>query len=265
MAFTSITFNGLNMNDGSTYVTNTIDHTKPPARNLPTFTLARANGAVITDSTYGVKIIPHNGIFFGTSSSDIESKIDTFNQAMNGFNLNLDIGFAGSTRRYVATPSRADVNYDGMSLWATFNNEYTVTEFGRDTAATTLISSVANTTASYAPSLTLGGSAPWQPLLITITVTAASGLSNRTITVTTASGLAIAVRRIWTVGEVLTIDEAALQTIGSQPVRVGSAAVDFTGFFPSLAPSASSQTLTITNDFTTRTLTYTISYIKRWL
>lgn len=265
MAITSVTYNGLSMNDGTVYTTSTIDHTQPFSRNLPTFNLARAHGAVITDSTYNTKTIPHSGTIYGTSQSDIQSKIDAFNATMTGFNANLDIGFAGTTRRYIATPASARAWQDNTANnWARFEVQYTVTQFGTDTSATTLISNVANTTASYAPSVTISGSAPLQPLLITVTVTAATGLTGKTITVTTAAGLALAVKRNWTVGEVLTIDESALLNSNGQPVKVGSTAVDFTGYFPSLAPG-SGQVLTFGNDFTTRTLTYNISQIKRWL
>lgn len=264
MAVTPITYNGLDMNDGTVYVTNLIDHTQPFTRNLPTFNLARSHGAVKTDNTYGTKVIPHNGKIHGTSQSDIQSKIDTFNATMTGFDKNLDIGFAGTTRRYIATPQKARAWQDiTASNWANFEIEYLVTTFGIDTTSTN-ISSGSTTAASFAISTSIGGSAPQQPLIITVTVTAATGLSNKTITLTTSGGYSIAVRRTWTVGDVLTVDETALWALSGQPVKVGSNPVDFTGYFPTMAPG-SGQTITLANDFTTRTLAYSVSQVRRWL
>jgi hypothetical protein len=259
MPATLLTYNGFDLNS-TTVMTDKLTDSGQPDRDVTIFNLSRAPGGVVTDSTFRTKPISISGTILGTSQADIETRIDAFNAAMAVTNKNLDIGYASSTRRYVCTPQKVAVNRPVRGTnWASFEIDFIATEYGKDISATSLITTVANTTASYTPSITIGGSAPLQPLLITIVITAATGLVGKTITITTAGGLILTIRRTWTVGETLVIDEAAYS------VKVNGIDVEWSGFFPSLEPSASAQVLTFGNDFTTRTLTYTIAQTKRYL
>jgi hypothetical protein len=206
---TSATWNSTSMNDVTNYLLHEIDDADSPELDVSMFALARTHGIVVTDSRYKGKVITLTGKIMASSLVALENKIDTFHSLFAVTGKDLDLGYASGTRRYVCTPIKISVKRPVRAAnWAEFEVGLMATEFGKDTSATTLINAVANTTSSYAPSLNVGGSAPRQPLYISITVTAATGLTGRTISVTTASGLVLSVRRDWTVSDILVIDES---------------------------------------------------------
>jgi len=96
---TSITLNGYDL-QSTTVKTRTISHDDGPPLELNTLEIAREDGAKLVSSSYGVKEIKLEGIIKGTSQSDLETNIDTFKKNVIGTNLDLDISYAGSTRRY---------------------------------------------------------------------------------------------------------------------------------------------------------------------
>lgn len=257
MAGTAISFNGLDLND-TTRITAELDDGGTPERDLQVFPILRSGGAVVTDSNYYMKVIRVRGLLKGTSTSNLESLIDSFHAAMAVIDKNLDIGYAGSTRRYVCTPKSHYIGRTTRLDWAKYEVEFLATSYGKDTSTTTLLNNDTHTTASNTESLTVGGSAPDQLLRFDITVTAATDLTGKTISVENDStGQVISVTRDWTVGDVLEID------VANHTVKVNGTAVDYEGAFPYFAPGT--HDMIMTNDFTTRTLTVDIDYTKRYL
>lgn len=258
MAGTAITYNSFDMNSSSV-ITSELDDASAPERNLPVYNLARSGGGVITDSVYYTKGISVAGKIVGTSMANLESLIDTFLAAFAVENKNLDIAYNSTTRRYVCTAAAVKISRPVRAAnWAAFEVQFIATEYGKDTSTTTLVSAATHTTATSSPSLALVGSAPDQKLLVSITVTAATGLTNKSIQFkNNTTGEEVIITRTWIVGDVLVID-MALKT-----VKVNGVDVEFTGALPLFPPSTT--TAVITNNFTTRTLTVTISYVKRYL
>lgn len=243
----------------STVTTTSFEDGGTPERVLDIYNLVNFGGAVISDDNYYRKQIPAKGYLSGTSVADLESLIDTFQAALAKRDKNLDIVYAGGTRRYTATPSRVVVTRDRRATpFADFEVDFIATSYGQDTAVTTLLAASTDTTASRTVSLTIGGSAPEQLLRTQITVTAATGLSGKTIGIqNSATGERLYVTRTWIVGDILEVDTA------NRTVKVNGILTDFNGAFPIF--ESGSQSLVIDNDFTTRTLTTTIDYSKRWL
>jgi len=263
MAATVLTYNSYDLNNTTAtgVFTTLIEDGNAFDRDLTMHKLLRSGGAVITDATYYTKVIRISGTITATTVAGLETLIDTFQAALNYQDKNLDVEYAGSTRRYVCTPQRVQIDRPvRAALFAEFEVDFVATEYGKDTTTTTLLSASANTTTPRTIALTVGGSAPEQFLRIQITVTAATGLTSKVIGVENdTTGARLYVTRTWTVGDVLEIvtDRAA------PTVKVNGTLVDFSGAFPIFAPG--SHNMIIDNTFTTRTLTTTIDYTKRYI
>lgn len=255
---TVLTYNGFDLN-GSVVSSTSLDDGDAPERLFPTFNIP-GGGLVFGDDDWMGKPIPAEGIIKGTSVADLEAQVDAFKAALAAKDKNFDVSYASGTRRYVARASRIQINEKRHAVTsAPWSAIFMTTGVGVDTSATSLLTSSADTTASRnVTGLSIGGSHPDQLLKTQVTVTAATGLIGKTITIQNpATSEAISITRDWTVGEVLEVD-------ASWPrVRINATVIDFVGAFPIYSPGT--QGMLITNDFTTRTLTTTISYTKRYL
>lgn len=228
-------------------------------RNLGVQNRIRKAGAIITDDTFETKVIPTAGYIEDTSDTLLEGRIDDFNAAMAKKNKQLDIGYEGGTRRYIATPQRVSVTRPVRAAnWAKFEVDFLVTEFGKNTSATTLLSAVSTTASPKSHAIVIDGNAPQQSLLITLTLTSFTGASINTLTLkNNDTGQAISVSRKWVAGDVLVVD------VDLQKVTVNGVVTDFSGAFPSF--EAGNRTLVYSDDFTARNVSVTASYVKRWL
>lgn len=255
---TTITYNSINLNSAN-IITSDVDDANTPDKDMAIFNLVRSGGAVITDTSYYTKKIVVTGLLKQNTDVLLESAIDTFHSYFIVENKNLDIGYGSGTRRYVCTASRVKVDRPVRGAnWANFAIEFIATEYGKDTSTTTLVSASTTTSASATSTLSIGGSAPDQKMRIQITVTAATGLTNKFIAVENdTTGQLLTVTRTWTVSDVLIIDCDAMT------VKVNGTNVDFTGAFPTFA--SGTHDLILTNDFTSRTLTRTYDHTRRYL
>lgn len=254
----AVTYNTVDLNSG-TIITTDIQDAASPQRVLSTFNLLRSGGVVLTDSNYYAKTIKVSGTIVGTSMTNLESLIDTFQATMAVQDKNLDIAYNSGTRRYVCTPAVVTVQRPvRASNFAKFSVDFLATQYGKDTSVTTISSAVAYTTTVSSTSSLFGGSAPDQKVKIQLVLTAGTGLTAKHINVANAStNEAIDVTRDWTVGETLVID-CDLMTVTVDGVNVA-----YTGAFPRFASGTSN--LDILDDFTTRTRTITTTYTKRYL
>ena len=255
---TAISWNGNDLNS-ATIITGDIDDAGAPNRDLSLFKLVRKGGAVITDDSYYTKRIVITGLLKQTTPELLEDLIDTFHGYFAVRDKNLDIGYGSGTRRYVCTPKAPVIERPVRGAnWANFTIEFIATEYGKNTVTTTLVNATTTTASSATSTLSIGGSAPDQKMRIQITVTAATGLTNKYIAIENdTTGQVLTVTRTWAVSDVCRIDCDAMT------VKVNGADVDFDGAFPVFA--IGSHDLILTNDFTTRTLTRTYDHIRRYL
>lgn len=255
---TDITFNSYDL-QSTTVITSDIDDSAAAQRSLGVYTKVRRGGGVITDDTYLTKIIAVKGKIVGTSVTNLEGLIDDFQAAMAVQEKNLDIDYEGGTRRWIATPQSHVVSRPVRAAnWANFEIDFVVTEFGKNTSATTLVNNVSITSGSSNQSITIDGSAPEQYLLITVEVNSLTGSSVNSLTLkNNETSQGVTITRAWAANDTLLIDVAA------QTVTVEGVAVDYTGIFPIFTPG--SRTLTYTDDLTARNINLTATYFKRWL
>lgn len=239
--------------------TNQILHTDVPQQVADLLALADTDGSVIPDINYPSRIVKIAGSIHGSSQSDLDSRIDTFKGYFNGKNKNLDITYGASTRRYIATKNSLGISRQDHALFATFALEFICTNpFGLDTSATTLINSANYTGATLTSTPTIGGTAPYQLPVFTITIDALTGtgdyiqISNDNNTQEMLLyGLGL------TAGDVIVIDCV------NRIVTVNDVEVDYIGTFLVLEPGSGS--ITYTDGFTTRTVDILATYIKRYL
>lgn len=100
----------------ATYVPRRTNHESAPERIIDSMKLARQDGEAVIDDVLDKKFITIEGILIGSSQSDLETKIDSFKELIYRKDKNLDIDFAGGTRRYVCRAVSLDFDRDHFNL-----------------------------------------------------------------------------------------------------------------------------------------------------
>lgn len=250
---TAISFGGVSLQTAN-ILTQDIEHAGASAKRAQTYSLSHANASRIPFVEYPNKPITISGTIIGSSISDCDSQIDTFNAALLTQNGNLDIGYISGTRRYIATATNINVSRPNGLAYANFSVTFTCTQaFGQDVTATTAVSATGRTSNTYSDSYTFLGTGPFQLPVFTVTFTANAGSGNQSVSVGNAStGQVIMVTRVWSSTDVLIID------CNQNTVTVNGIATDFSGAFPMFPPGA--QTLYYLDTFTSRTFNYNVAY-----
>lgn len=229
-----------------------------PDKKTNIYDLADTDGNVASKPTYPRKRVTITGFIAGSSENDLDSRIDGLKAIFNQDGKNLDIYYNGSMRRYVAVVDGLPVVRRQRGLFATFTVSFICQPFGSDTGTTSLFSQAGYTSATYTATPTVGGNAPSQLPVITITVTAKTGAGDYIQLTNDLNGQTMLIYGLGlTAGDVLVIDSSA-KTVTKNGVKV-----KVFGTFITLAPGASS--VTYTDGFTTRTVTISAVYYKRWL
>jgi hypothetical protein len=243
----------------STLITTEFNDAQTFTRNLGVFKRIRRAGSLITNDTFEDRVITVSGEFEQTSLTNLEAAIDDFENAMAIKYGVLDIDYEGGTRRYIATPQRVNAPRPHRgSTWADFSVDFLITEYGKDTASTTLVNNVNKTASPATQAMTVDGSAPQQYTIITVTLNSFTGASLNTITLgNNQTTQAVSISRQWTAADVLVID------VENQTCKVNGVIVDFSGAFPQFKPG--SRTLSYIDDMTARSVNITVTYVKRWL
>jgi len=227
--------------DGTEIVTTThvprfIKHESAPIRDLALMDFAKEDGAVLVSEKYGRKTIIVSGTIKASTQSNLETAIDAFKLLFSGVEKNLDIGWAGGTRRYVATAVRHDFDRDHMHIgFVPWTAEFVVPlGVGKDTSETTLVnaSTFQNDAALNAPatetdSMSFEGSAAPQPRIrikVGATDTDIKGVAIKNVD----TGERIVMTRAagWTQDEYFEID------VSDKTAEYNGVAIDFYGVFP---------------------------------
>lgn len=242
----------------ATIITETIDHESIATKSAQLYVLGHANASVIPFVSYGSKQITISGMILANDIPSLDSALDNFRSYFVGTARNLDIGYAGGTRRYTATLSQSTINRPGGLLYATFQLVFIATNpFGVDIVTTTALSVSGRTGASYSDILTFNGSAPVQQALITFTYTAITGGTSKTVTIgNNSNGQQISVTRTFSTNDVLTVD------VVKRLVTYNGVSIDYTGAFPEFV--AGTGTLAYSDSFTSRTFNESVTYYAQW-
>ena len=234
-----IQFNSYNLQTSS-IITERIFHTSTPQDNLKTEEKMRRNGSFLLCNYWIKKIINSRGHIIGSSVSDLDSRIDALKENLVGENLDLDIGYAGGTRRYRATVKKIEINREHFNgSWCPFAIEFICTDaFGKDTS-TTSVSQDNNTTSPFSKTFTMGGSIGAYPI-ITLDFTSGNNVTAVKIKNTTTGDFITITRSFAYPVASLVIDCNAMT------VEVDGIDEDFTGVFPEFIIGSNEVEVTVT-------------------
>lgn len=239
--------------------TNVIEHTDVPDRIAELYALADTNGSVIPNVNYPSRKIKIGGTIHGSTQDDLDSRIDTFKGYFRGKDKNLDIDYAGSTRRYIATPNAVSVSRQQKALFATFVIEFICTDpFGRDITPTSILSQANYTSATKTVTPTIGGTAPVQLPIFTFTIDSLTGAGDY-LQISNDNND----QQILLYGLGLANGDVVVVNSETQEVTVDGDEVDYSGTFLELEPGPVS--ITYTDGFTTRQVDLDGYYYKRYL
>jgi len=253
---TGITFNSYSLQT-STIITSEIDMESSPKTIAKVLSIAHASKATIPYLDYQNKTIRVSGTVIGTSVSSLDSALDTFRSYFNGKDKNLDIDYAGSTRRYIATAIITKIDRPHGLLHANFDIEFACSlAFGKATSNTTAWSASSRTSASYTTAHTFIGTAPYQLPKATITYSSVPG-GGKVGFGNDANGQMIYVSRTWSNSDILVIDSY------ERTVTVNGSPVEYTGGFPEFAPGA--QNMFYSDTFSSRTFDVLVEYPALYL
>lgn len=258
MAGTSISFDSNSLQTAN-IITSDIDHESHPAINAQIAQIAHANQSVMPFRTNPNKIIRISGKISDSSIANLDSRLDTFRSYFTGQDKNLDIGYNGTTRRYIATATDVQIARPNGLMYAEFSIEFTCLQpYGQDTTTQTALNATGRTLNAYTDAYTFLGTALWQRPIVTITLTAVTGGTSQSMTFSNnVTGQTITINRTWSAGDVVVIDAT------QKTVTVNGNNVAFTGAFPEFSPGA--QTLSYTDSFTTRTFNINVVYYPMYL
>jgi adenylate cyclase class IV len=260
LTFNSIDLQTYNPSTDVGIITNVIDHTDGPDMLMGLYGLADADGSSIPAINYPSKPVALAGAIKGSSQADLDNRIDTFKGYFTGKDKNLDITYGSGTRRYIATAGVPKIQRKPRSFIAIFQVPIVCTNpFGLDTSTTDLWAIKNNfTSATFTETPTVGGNAPYQLPIFTITIDAFTGAGDYVQISNDNNNQEILIYGLGLeAGDVVVID--CVQRI----VTVNGNEVDYYGTFLELEPGANS--ITYTDGFTTRTVDVAASYTKRWL
>jgi hypothetical protein len=254
MSARNITYDGNGMQTDHIF-TQDIDDASDPSKNAKMFPKGHYNGSSIPNINYPDKKIPVSGTIIGDNVADLDLRIDAFKAFFNGQDRNLDIDYAGSTRRYIATANTVTIKRPGGFLYANFSIEFECTQpFGQDVNTTAAASATGVTTATASYVYTFLGSSPVQRTVATITLTAVSSAGSQTMSFgNNNNGQQITVTRsTWATGDVVQVDSVLKQ------VTVNGIVVDYIGSFPEFKPGSGS--MGYSDSFTSRTYNISVVY-----
>lgn len=263
MAVKNATFDSYDLQDANIILTK-IEHDNIPAQELKRYRIVRGDGEIITDKRFGAKRILLIGRVNGSSSADLESRLDTLREKVIGYNKvnkELVIDYNATTRQYTAVCTAFSVDRrTGTVNFAEFQIEFvSTTPFGKAPASSNLLTSTGQTTSPNNKAITVAGTAEKQKLVITVELNSfTTADDSNTITLENSdTGYAISISRVWTATEILVVD------VENFSVTVDGTEVDYSGAFPDFAPG--SRTLIYTDDFSARNVDITVDSTVRYL
>lgn len=240
------------------YIINDIDHTSFPDKVTPVLALADNDGFSPSDPSFPSKPIRISGTIVGSSESNLDTRIDAFKTIFNEDGKDLDIIYLGTSRRYIAYLTSIPVPIKHPGMYATFVINFICQPFGADTSSTSLISVANSTVGSVTVTPTIGGNAPKQKPVFTITVDSFTGDADYLQVSNDLTGQTTLVY-----GQGLQAGDIVVFNSITEEVTINGVRTDYYGTFITLKPGASS--ITFSNGFDTRSLDFDGYYYKRYL
>lgn len=255
---TNITFDSNDIQTDN-IITSSIEHNSIPLKDAKLYSLAHANRSTIPYVSYPSRSVRVSGKIIDTTVAGLEARLDTFKAYFRGTDKNLDIDFAGTTRRYIATANGVSIDQPGGLQHADFDIQFICSEpFGRNITSTSAESSTGRTASTYTDTHVFLGTAPYQLPIITIEYTAVTGGNNSLMFSNDATGQAILI-----LGQTFVADDIVVIDCENKSVTLNGVEIDSLGAFPEFEPG--SRDFTYTDGFTTRTFNIDVDYYPMWL
>lgn len=231
---------------------------QPAKRKLATSDIARTNRSTIDSAFYNKRTVSI-GIGINRATRDlVEQSLDSLYTILQGREKILQVKQSGGNRQYTATYSDTVFKVEGGAYIEAALVFETSDHFGYDANPTLLLQVSGYTSGQRTDALTVGGSAPWQQPIITLTLTSLTGSSTRSVIIGNgATGQAVTISRTWASGDVIQISAP------DGTVKVNGIAVAWSGAIPEFAPSTGY--LTYSDTFTARTFSNNVIYYKRYV
>jgi len=230
----AVSFNGQDL-QSSSFATSDLPHEN--SQLSVDISQVGAYGGRKTNVRVGTKDLVISGWAKAADASALDTLIDTLKTNMVGKEGNLDVDYAGATRRYTAVCTGFEVNRGRQNIsMCPVALKFTILSLGKLTSPTT--QNNAGKTADYAGSITCLGSAAPRPTL-TLTVNTQTALSVvRISNDTTVQYLQI--NRTFVNGDVIIVD------CDAQTVKINGTLVDYVGVIPQFTQGVNAFTVDIT-------------------
>lgn len=237
----SVKFDNTEIN-ATPYFPRFVKHESFPERQVGVMQPSREDGDIFMYERFGKKLIVMSGFLCGSSQADFESKKDSMSELLSRVEKNLDFDWNGTTRRYVATCSRFELDRDHFNISnCPFTAEFVVSiGVGKDTAITAEKHAVSINANPYSWTSTFAGSAAPKPL---ITIEIGAGFTNP---------MGVMLENV-TTGEKIVMNKATHLVSGdtivfdfeNKKVTLEGVEQKFYGSFPTLIIGANSLKITI--------------------
>lgn len=229
--------------------------TDMPSRILNNSKLARSNRSVLTSAEYTSKRIFITGFVGGNNWQAQMDNFDALKAKVQDVEGVIRVQQGTKSVEYVGTLNGMSKTFNGPSLGFTF--EFLCSDpIGKASTGSTLIPPTVITTSSANLSLNIGGSFRAEPRF-SMTINSVTDGTDKSISlINAATGKGIKVTRDWIAGDIIEINSDTMEVV------VNTELIDFSGQFPTFLPGT--RTLQYIDDFTTRNVTISAVYIKRY-
>lgn len=253
----AISFDGNDLQT-ATILTSEINNESIPTKDVQIHALAHANKSAVAHVNYPSKTITVSGKVLAASISALDTALDAFRAYFNKKEANLDIEYAGATRRWIATENGTSINRPNGLQHADFTIQFVCSSpFGADTSLSELLSASAVTSIPETNTLAVAGTSPVQFPIITITINSVTD-GDATITVSNdEKGQALTITADFSSSDVIVIDSYTRET------TINDVVVDTSGAYPVFGLGNSD--FTYSDTFTARDVDVDVDYYKRYL
>ncbi len=204
----TVSFSGLDLTSGY-YTVNELDPISSPSKMTELIALARKHGSVRVFESYNSKTILVSGRITATSSSELETAIDTLKAHMRRESGELQYDWESGVRIYSCTAKNVTIDRNQMNIsFVPYQIEFECeSPFAKDGVTDTWMAATAITTSSLNTNITAEGTMDSQPI-ITITVSAMDPvISDVTMTIANESNSQyLDITATFAVGDIITID-----------------------------------------------------------
>ncbi|WP_100504108.1 phage distal tail protein [Mycobacteroides abscessus] len=230
----------------------------PPESSVQADTLAQADGALVVQQRYKPKTYSISGVIRRDDTVALEQALDTFKAAMAVKNQAFDVDYAGDVRRYLSYATTVTIAKTGRNTSAGFTVAFICPDgVGWSVDSTSFVDPTGITSSNFSIAVATAGTYKVEPQ-ITATFNTVTDGTGKTVSISNGTSLrGISVTRDWITGDVLEIDSLKMT------VYVNNMPVDFSGQFPKWDVGASE--LSYLDDFSSRDVTLSASYTRRWL